>query len=177
MEPTKKILPEVRHFVRNFNILLQKLTLTNFLKAVLDEKIYGTAEIEIHERYRLKDSFNELPPIFKNTTVVCRAPRTRRRIWFDEKRLEMSGRKVFWRNNNHDHTDYIKCCLDHSLIVIKCYQILCYKTDQPFRHFQNFATVNRRRGDVDKPLGVIAEASKAHRKQCSQFPSHYRLQI
>ena len=57
-------------------------------------------------------------------------------------------------------TDYIKWCLEHGLVVTKCYQFLCYKTEQPFKDFLDFVTENRRRGDVDKLLSVIAETSK-----------------
>ena len=57
-------------------------------------------------------------------------------------------------------TDYIKWCLEHGLVVTKCYQFLCYKKAQPFKDFLDFVTENRRRGDVDKSLSVIAETSK-----------------
>ena len=57
-------------------------------------------------------------------------------------------------------TDYIKWCLEHGLVATKCYQFLCYKKAQPFKDFLDFVTENRRRGDVDKSLSVIAETSK-----------------
>ena len=57
-------------------------------------------------------------------------------------------------------TDYIKWCLDHGLIVTKCYQFLCYRKCEPFRDFLNFVIENRHQGDVDKTLSVMAETSK-----------------
>ena len=57
-------------------------------------------------------------------------------------------------------TDYIKWCLEHGLVVTKCHQFLCYKKAQSFKDFLDFVTENRRRGDVDKLLSVIAETSK-----------------
>ena len=61
---------EMKEFVRKFDCLPQKFsTLETFLNAVLKEKVYGIAEIEIHVPDQLKEHFKELPPIFKNTTV------------------------------------------------------------------------------------------------------------
>ena len=71
----------------------------------------------------------------------------------------MSGCQLLWRKDKLS-TDYIKWCVYHGLVVTKCYQFLCYKKAQPFKDFLDFVTENRRRGDVDKSLSVIAETSK-----------------
>ena len=52
--------------------------------------------------------------------------------------------------------DYIKWCLEHGLVVRKCYQILCYEEAQASKDFSDFVTENSL-GDVDKSLSVIAQ--------------------
>ena len=54
--------------------------------------------------------------------------------------------------------DYIKWCLEHGLVVRKCYQILCYEEAQASKDFSDFVTENSL--DVDKSLSVIAQISK-----------------
>ena len=58
--------PEKKEFMRKFDCLPQKFpTLETFFNAVLNEKVYGTAEIDIHVPDHLEGHFKELLPIFK----------------------------------------------------------------------------------------------------------------
>ena len=157
--------PEIKEFVRKLDCLPQKFsTLETFLNAVWKEKVYGIAEIDIHVPDHLKEHFKELPPIFKNTTVERQHLSAEMQDYAKEFGLMKNGWKClvasYFGEKIMLSTDYIKWCLEHGLVVTKCYQFLCYKKAQPFKDFLDFVTENRRRGDVDKSLSVIAETSK-----------------
>ena len=157
--------PEIKEFVRKLDCLPTKFsTLETFLNAVLKEKVYGIAEIDIHVPDHLKEHFKELPPIFKNTTVERQHLSAEMQDYAKEFGLMKNGWKClvasYFGEKIMLSTDYIKWCLEHGLVVTKCYQFLCYKKAQPFKDFLDFVTENRRRGDVDKSLSVIAETSK-----------------
>ena len=128
------------------------------------EKIYGIAEIDIRVPDGLKEFFKELPPIFKNTIVERQHLSAEMQDYAKEFGLMKNGWKClvasYFGEKIMLSTDYIKWCLDHGLIVTKCYQFLCYNKAKPFMDFLNFVTENRRRGDADKSLSVIAETSK-----------------
>ena len=161
----KETNPEIKEFVRKLDCLPQKFsTLETFLNAVWKEKVYGLAEIDIHVPDHLKEHFKELPPIFKNTTVERQHLSAEMQEYAKEFGLMKNGWKCLVASYFGEKimltTDYIKWCLEHGLVVTKCYQFLCYKKAQPFKDFLDFVTENRRRGDVDKSLSVIAETSK-----------------
>ena len=157
--------PEIKEFVRKLDCLPTKVsTLETFLNAVLKEKVYGLAEIDIHVPDHLKECFKELPPIFKNTIVERQHLSAEMQDYAKEFGLMKNGWKClvvsYFGEKITLFTDYIKWCLEHESVVTKCYQFLCYKKAQPFKDFLDFVTENRRRGDVDKSLRVIAETSK-----------------
>ena len=157
--------PEIKEFVRKLDCLPQKFsTLETFLNAVWNEKVYGLAEIDSHVPDHLKEHFKELPPIFKNTTVERQHLSAEMQDYAKEFGLMKNGWQClvasYFGEKKMLATDYIKWCLEHGLVVTKRYQFLCYKKAQPFKDFLDFVTENRRRGDVDKSLSVIAETSK-----------------
>ena len=61
----KEVNGEVRRFVKNIDKQPQAFTLKNFLKAFLDEIIYGIDEVDIHLPDILKKFFMEFPSIYK----------------------------------------------------------------------------------------------------------------
>ena len=62
--------PELKIFVKHFDSLPQKFTsLTSFLNAIVQQKAHGIAKVNIRVPDNLKEFFEELPPIFKNTVV------------------------------------------------------------------------------------------------------------
>ena len=157
--------PELKIFVKNFDNPPQKFTsLSSFLNAIVQQKVYGIAEVDICVPDNLKDFFKELPPIFKNTVVERQHLSAEMQEYAKEFGLMKNGWKClvasYFGEKIMLSTDYIKWCLDHGLIVTKCYQFLSYKKAQPFKDFLDFVTENRRRGDIDKSLSVIAETSK-----------------
>ena len=57
-------------------------------------------------------------------------------------------------------TDYIKCCLEHDLIVTKCYKFFCQENSQRCKDIFKFVPQDRRTSDVDESFSVIAETTK-----------------
>ena len=138
-------------------------TLDTFLNAVWKEKVYRLAEIVIHVPDHLKKHFKELPPISKNTTIERHHLSVEMQDYAKDFGLMQNGWKClvasYFGEKIMLSTGYIKWCLEHGLVVTKCYQFLCYKKAQHFKDFLDFVTEKRRRGDVDKSLSVIAETS------------------
>ena len=114
-------------------------TLETFLNAVLKEQVHGIAEIDIHVSDHLKECFKELPPIFKNTIVEKHHLSVEMQDYAQEFGLMKNGWKClvasYFGEKIMLSTDYIKWCLEHSLVVTKCYQFHRYKKAQPFKDF------------------------------------------
>ena len=133
--------PELKEFVRKLDSLTQKFsTLETFLKAVWKEKVYGIAEIFIHVPDHLRECFKELPPIFNNTIVERQHLSAEMQDYAKEFGLMKNGWKCLVASYFGEKillcSDYIKWCLQHGLVVTKCYQFLCYKSCAPSKIFR-----------------------------------------
>ena len=131
---------KIKEFVRKPFCLPQKFsTRETFLNAVLKEKVYGIAETDIHVPDHLKEHFKELPPIFKDTTAERQHLSVEMQNYAKEFGLMKNGWKCLVASHFGEKimlsTDYIKWCLEHGLVVTKCYQFLCYKKAKPFKDF------------------------------------------
>ena len=132
--------PEMKEFVRTLDCLPQKFsTMETFLNADWKEKVYGLAEIDIHVPDHLKEHFKEHTPIFKITTVERPNLSVEMQDYAEKLGLMENGWKCLVASNFGEKimlsTEYIKWCLDHGLVVTKCYQFLCYKKHTLQRFF------------------------------------------
>ena len=155
---------EIKMFCCNLGFSKRKLKLEQLLKRIHEDTIYGLAQVDIKVPDHLREYFAELPPIFKNTTIERSNLRGHMRDFAENNGLMKNGWRCLVASYFGEKllmtTDYIKWCLNHGLIVENCYLLLEYRRQQPFKHFIEFVSRNRRRGDYDSSLSVIAETSK-----------------
>ena len=132
--------PEIKEFVRKLDCLPQKFsTLETFLNAVLKEKVYGIAEIDIHVPDHLKEHFKEFPPIFKNTTVERHHLSAEMQDYAKKFGLMKNGWKClvasYFGEKIMLSTGYIKWCLEHGLIVTNATSFFVTKKHNPPKIF------------------------------------------
>ncbi len=105
-----------------------------------------------------------MPPIFKNTTI------THNDIGdFMRSYLESQGRTFkdtryligsMWGKNILIITPLLKWYLDHGLLVTKIHQVVEFSPKRCFQGFVDQISDDRRAGDQNPDLQVIAETSK-----------------
>ena len=164
-----KTCPQFQNFVttqRNQRPLEYRATLSSqeIINAILEDKIFGTAEVDIHVPDHLLEKFSEMSPIFCNSNIPFEAlgtftQDTGRRLNLTEKprRLLVGGmraRKILLA------TPLLKWYLNHGLIISRVYQISEFSPNPCFRQFTEDVSNARRQGDTDPTFEIFADTMK-----------------
>ena len=111
---------------RELNMTKSTLSKGHFLQVLMTDELYGLALADIHVPDHLKENFEELPPIFKNT-IVNRSDLDGYMIEFNVANGMMStGWRCVLASYFGDEvlltTDYNKWCPIQRLL---CFQFIC----------------------------------------------------
>ena len=134
------------------------------LDHISKDEIFGAVEVDISVPDSLKDHFQEMPPVFKNTTIsgddigdYMRDYLAHNNRTFKDTRYligSMFGVKILLI------TPLLKWYLEHGLIVTKVYQVIEFSPRRCFGEFVTNISNDRRSGDRDPDFKPIAESSK-----------------
>ena len=141
-----------------------RMTELEVLAHVMNGDIFGAVEVDIRVPDDKKWLFEEMTPVFKNTTIsqddigdYMRDYLTHDGKTFKDTRYligSMFGDKILLI------TPLLKWYLEHGLIVTKVYQVIEFEPRQCFGEFVTNISDDRRAGDRDPDLKPRAETSK-----------------
>jgi hypothetical protein len=140
------------------------MSLQTVLNKILDGRLFGFVECDIHVPDHLESKFSEMTPIFKNFELTRDHLSDHMRAFAEEndhlKRPQrsligsMKGEKILL------FTDLLKWYLEHGLVVSRVYQIIEYEPSRIFQSFGETVTEARRAGDVDSSQKLLADTAK-----------------
>ena len=141
-----------------------RLTKERILEAVMRDRIFGVVQCDIRVPAHLKDHFSEMPPIFKNTTV------TEKDIGFHMTEFLRDTGKSFkptryligsmFAERILLITPILIWYLKHGLEVTEIHQVIEFAPKKCFKSFADRVSDDRRAGDRDPSLKVVADTSK-----------------
>ena len=141
-----------------------RMTELEVLAHIKNGDIFGAVEVDIRVPDDLKSRFEEMPPVFKNTTIsqddigdYMRDYLTHDGKTFKDTRYligSMFGDKILLI------TPLLQWYLEHGLIVTKVHQVIEFGPRQCFGEFVTNISDDRRAGDRDPNMRPIAEVSK-----------------
>ena len=136
----------------------------DILEYIKNDEMFGAVEVDINVPDNLKDHFQEMPPVFKNTTISRDDIGDYMRDYLDhhEKTFKdtryligsMFGTKILLI------TPLLKWYMAHGLTVTKVHQVIEFDGRQCFGGFVESISNDRRAGDRDPSLKPRAETSK-----------------
>ncbi len=126
------------------------MKLDQHLKRICDNTFYGVAQVDIKVPEGLLEYFAELPSLVKNTTIEKHQLKGHMKDFAEENGLMRKGWRCLVSSYFGEkillNIGYIKCCLDHGLIVEKNQLVLECQKEKMFADFIDFVSHNRRRG-------------------------------
>ncbi len=126
--------------------------------------IFGAVEVDIQVPESLKPYFEEMPPIFKNTTVSHRDIGDFMQGYLESQDQTFKDTRYLigsmWGNKILLITPLLKWYLEHGLVVTKVHQVVEFSPKRCFKEFVDQISDDRRAGDRDPNQKVIAETSK-----------------
>ena len=136
--------------------------LGNFIDAVKTERWFGFAEVDIEVPRELWSKFEEMPPLFYNKPVPSEAvpqhmkdylAKSKRKPMYHQQKLvgALSAEKILM------YAPLLKWYLDQGLKITAVHRTINYKQGKPFTWFVNKVTENRRKGDQNPELSLLAE--------------------
>ena len=143
---------------------LFRMSKQRILEEILGGHIFGAVQCDLKVPDHLKSHFAEMPPIFKNTVITE-----------DDIGEYMSGylrsaNKTFkptryligsmFANRILIITPLLIWYVNHGVEVTDIHQIIEFAPKNCFKSFADNVTNDRRRGDQDPALKVVAETSK-----------------
>ena len=153
------------------------MTEQEILGHIVNGDIFGAVEVDISVPAGLKDHFQEMPPVFKNTTIsegdigdYMRDYLAHNGKTFKDTRYligSMFGTKILII------TPLLQWYLAHGLTVTKVYQVIEFSPRQCFGEFVNGISSDRRAGDRDPNMRPIAEVSKLKGRQLINLSIKY----
>ena len=113
----------------------------------------------------LWSKFEEMPPLFYNKPVPSEAvpqhmkdylAKSKRKPMYDQQKLvgALSAEKILL------YAPLLKWYLDQGLKITAVHRTINYKQGKPFTWFVNKVTENRRKGDQNPELSLLAEVFK-----------------
>ena len=158
---------ELQQFINEFQRPLDnvyRLKLEDIIDNVLSESLFGAVECDIIVPDSLRETFNEMPPIFKNSTISHDDIGEHMSNFAKEHGLHnkpiqslissMFGEKVLLA------TPLLKWYLEHGLEITRVYQIIEFKPNACFQKFADEVSDARRSGDSDPSKSIIADTFK-----------------
>lgn len=140
------------------------LTHEEILEAVVDERLFGVVECDIHVPETLKEMFNEMCPIFKNVEISRDDIGEYMKDFAEEHNIMPQPRRSLIGSLKGDKlllaTPLLKWYLQHGLVVTKVYQVVEYSPVACFEPFGDAVSDARRSGDCDPTKSIIADTMK-----------------
>ena len=144
---------------------LYRMNQSEIIEGILNDRLFCAIECKIHVPDNLKQYFEEMPPIFKNTTVrlndigdyMKEYLKNQDQLTFKERRYlvgSMYADKILLISA------LVKWYLSKGLIIDKIYQVIEFKGDNCFKSFVETVSNDRRAGDTDPRLKANADNSK-----------------
>ena len=141
-----------------------RMSESELLEYIKSGKIFGAVEVDLKVPDNLKSYFQEMPPIFKNTTVSRDDIGDFMKGFLDSQDIEFKDRRYLigsmWGEKILVITPLLRWYLEHGLIVTKIHQIVEFNPKKCFEGFVQQISDDRRGGDEDPNRKVIGETSK-----------------
>ena len=141
-----------------------RMTQDQIISAIQGGFIFGAIQCDVRVPDHLKCHFEEMPPIFKNTTItendigehMTDFLKTTGKSFKPTRYLigSMWGEKILMI------TPLLRWYIEHGLEVTRIHQIVEFAPKKCFKEFADRVSNDRRAGDSNPALKVVAETSK-----------------
>lgn len=126
--------------------------------------IFGAVEVDIHVPEGLKPFFSEMCPIFKNTTVKLADIGEHMQEYINKSNQSFTERRYLigsmFATKQLFITPLLQYYLKLGLKITKVYQVVEFAPKECFVEFADSVSDDRRAGDGNPELKVIADTSK-----------------
>ena len=141
-----------------------QMTQQQIITAVVDGRLFGMVECDLHVPEHLQDHFAEMQPIFKNATVTRDDIGPFMRQYAVDHDIMSTPRRMLVGSYRGDKilltTPLLQWYLAHGLVVDRVYQIIEYEPKPCFQNFGDSVSAARRAGDADPDKAIIADTMK-----------------
>lgn len=158
---------EVKKFVNDLRKPLdyrRKMTESQVLKAIRDEKFFGLALVDISTPEALKPFFAEFPPIFKNVDITRQDIGDFMHDYAKQHGLMKKPRRSLISSYFADEillaTPLLNWYISKGLVVTKIHMIIQYDPRICFDKLAEDISNKRREGDIDPTKKLIADNCK-----------------
>ena len=141
-----------------------QMTQQQIITAVVDGRLFGMVECDLHVPEHLQDHFAEMQPIFKNATVTRDDIGPFMRQYAVDHDIMSTPRRMLVGSYRGDKilltTPLLQWYIAHGLVVDRVYQIIEYEPKPCFQNFGDSVSAARRAGDADPDKAIIADTMK-----------------
>ena len=141
-----------------------QMTQQQIITAVVDGRLFGMVECDLHVPEHLQDHFAEMQPIFKNATVTRDDIGPFMRQYAVDHDIMSTPRRMLVGSYRGDKilltTPLLQWYIAHGLVVDRVYQIIEYEPKTCFQNFGDSVSAARRAGDADPDKAIIADTMK-----------------
>ena len=141
-----------------------QMTQQQIITAVVDGRLFGMVECDLHVPEHLQDHFAEMQPIFKNATVTRDDIGSFMRQYAVDHDIMSTPRRMLVGSYRGDkillNTPLLQWYIAHGLVVDRVYQIIEYEPKPCFQNFGDSVSAARRAGDADPDKAIIADTMK-----------------
>ncbi|KAL8613898.1 hypothetical protein ACOMHN_032888 [Nucella lapillus] len=142
----------------------QKITLTSIFSAVTKGRLFGLVQCDLEVPEHLREHFEEMTPIFKNTQVNREDAGDFMKTYAENHGLLQRPVKTligsYFGKDLLLTTPLLRWYLSHGLKVTDVQQIVEYRPERCFQDFGDKVSDSRREGDHDPPKAILAENFK-----------------
>jgi hypothetical protein len=135
----------------------------SILQAVMDEKLFGALEVDLHVPDDLKSKFSEMPLVFKNIDVSRDDIGDHMKAYAEEKGVMNQKRKCLIGSMYGEQfmviSPLLKWYVEHGLRLTQIHQVVEYSPSASFQKFGDNISEARRAGDADSEK-IVAETRK-----------------
>ena len=141
-----------------------RMSQKDVLEHIINGKIFGAVEVDIHVPDHLKDHYQEMPPIFKNIKITENDIGDYMKDFLKQKNSSFKDTRYLIGSMFASKilliTPLLRWYLAHGLVVTKIYQVIEFRPIRCFERFANNVSDDRRAGDRDTNFKAIADTSK-----------------
>ena len=141
-----------------------QMTQQQIITAVVDGRLFGMVECDLHVPEHLQDHFAEMQPIFKNATVTRDDIGPFMRQYAVDHDIMSTPRRMLVGSYRGDKilltTPLLQWYIAHGLVVDRVYQIIEYEPKPCFQNVGDSVSAARRAGDADPDKAIIADTMK-----------------
>lgn len=143
---------------------LFRMTKQQILGAILDGRLFGAVQCDLKVPDHLKAHYAEMPPIFKNTTVTADDIGEHMTEFLRSTGKSFKPTRYLIGSMFAERilliTPLLIWYVQHGLEVTDIHQVIEFAPKRCFKSFADRVSDDRRAGDRDAALKVIAETSK-----------------